>query len=140
MMTPEQFDRVGDLIWEAQGLHLRGKSAAAIRRYHEALALLGDAAPESVDATTIYFQIGEIYWLRREVGQALGYFRQAVANKGGVGLAVLHLRLGQIRYEQGELAKAQDELMRAYLGAGAAAFAGEDPKYYALIQPHLERK
>ncbi|WP_165903893.1 tetratricopeptide repeat protein [Hymenobacter gummosus] len=139
MITPEQFNQIGDLIWEAQGLHLRGKSAGAIKRYHEALALLGDAATESVDATTIYFNIGEIYWLRRDVGQALEYFRKAVHNKGGLGIAVLHLRLGQIRYEQGELAKAQDELMRAYLGAGAAVFADEDPKYYALIQPHIER-
>ena len=50
-----------------------------------------------------------------------------------LGNPFLHLRLGQSQYELGELDRAADELMRAYMGAGEDIFVSEDPKYRAFL-------
>jgi len=140
MLDAELLTQVGDIMWEAHGLHLQGQPEAAIKRYQDALTLMGDKSKASIDATTIYCNIGEVYWLQKSYDKSLYYLGLAVHNEGGLGISIIHLRIGQIRYEQGELKKAQDELTRAYVGGGYSVFEEEDPKYYALIQPHIERE
>ncbi len=127
-------------MWEAQGLSLQDKYDDAIIRYRDALALLGDKEVLSSYACSIYQNIGEIYWEQQSFTDAFHYINLAVKCDGGLGSWSIHLRLGQIHFEQGNMKKAQDELMRAYMGGGLSAFEEEDPKYYALIQPHVERE
>jgi len=50
-----------------------------------------------------------------------------------IGNPFLHLRRGEVCFEYGELDAAADELMRAYMGAGAEIFADEHPKYLAFL-------
>ena len=43
------------------------------------------------------------------------------------------MRLGQCHFELGELDRAADELMRAYMGAGSDIFKDQDPKYIEFL-------
>ncbi len=54
-----------------------------------------------------------------------------------IGNPFIHLRLGEVQFEMGDHAKAQDELMRAYMGAGAEIFQEEDKKYFEFIKPAI---
>ena len=57
---------------------------------------------------------------------------------GTLGNPWVHLRLGQARYELGEMDRAADELTRAYMGGDRDIFEGHDPKYFALLQRVLK--
>jgi tetratricopeptide (TPR) repeat protein len=57
---------------------------------------------------------------------------------GTIGNPWVHLRLGQVRFELGELELAADELSRAYMGGGRDVFEGQDPKYFELVESVLE--
>jgi len=61
----------------------------------------------------------------------------AVACHGGLGNWFIHLRLGEIQFERGNLTRARDELARAYMGGGKEAFADEDPKYHNYIKTQM---
>ncbi len=53
---------------------------------------------------------------------------------GAIGNSLIHLRLGQVSFERGNLVKAKDELMRAYVVDGEEIFEGEDEKYFNYLQ------
>jgi hypothetical protein len=55
-----------------------------------------------------------------------------------LGNPFLHLRLGQCRFELGDLDRAADELARAYMADGEDVFDGEDPKYLAFLKTRLQ--
>src|SRR5262249_9180277 len=57
---------------------------------------------------------------------------------GAIGNPFLHLRLGQCQFELGALDRAADELMRAYMGAGADIFKDQDPKYLKFLQSRAQ--
>jgi hypothetical protein len=57
---------------------------------------------------------------------------------GTIGNPWVHLRLGQVRFELGQLELATDELARAYMGGGRDVFEGQDPKYFELVERVLE--
>jgi hypothetical protein len=111
----------------------------ALQFLREALERLPEPERASAHATEIFGAIGEIHYLGGEVNPALDAFSRAVACDGGLGFPYLHLRLGQLRFMRGELDRARDELMRAFMGSGPAIFEVEDPVYYALIKDAVER-
>lgn len=124
----------------AKHLALSGKFDASIEEYEKALALLGESPKESKFAVMIYSGIGETYFLQEKWEDALTYYGNAVMSKGGLGEPLIHLRLGQIRFELGDVEKSKDEFMRAYMGGGEFIFEGENPKYFDLIRPIIMKK
>ena len=48
---------------------------------------------------------------------------------GAIGDLSIHIRLGQVEFELGNLERGAEELARAYLQQGQNVFASEDPKY-----------
>lgn len=133
-MPNDWVKEINALIRKAEREESRGDVEKAVEIYRGALALIPGPAEESPYATQLLSAIGEQYFLSRDYARAFESFSQAVRCKGGLGLAHIHLRLGQLRYERGETERAADELMRAYMGSGNLIFEGEDPKYFALIK------
>lgn len=138
--STDELTEVKALIQRAKKEQRRYQPAKAITYYKQALDLIPDPVEDSPYATQICTALGEIYFLDRDFEKAFEYFAEAIRCKGGLGLAHIHLRLGQLRFERGEMERATDELMRAYMGSGYAVFEGEDPKYYNLIKDVVERK
>lgn len=112
----------------------------ALDLYKQALRRIPKPIEESTYATQICIALGEIHFLQGNHEEALDDFKAAVRCKGGLGVAHIHLRLGQLRFERGEIERAKDELMRAYMGSGLTIFESEDPKYYHLIKDVIQRK
>jgi hypothetical protein len=58
---------------------------------------------------------------------------------GAIGNPFLHLRLGQVQFELGDLTRAADELTRAYMGAGEDIFQEQAPKYFEFLKTRIQR-
>jgi len=126
------------LYAEATASLERGDFASAVR----ALAATGDGLPrpfENWDASTrILSTMAEAYWRARAYPHALTALQHAMHCPHAIGDPWLHLRLGQVHLELGDVPRASDELARAYMGAGPEIFAGEDAKYFTHVQSVLD--
>lgn len=131
---------VNELTKKAEKEDRRGNAAKSIEYYEEAVDLVPEPFEESPYAMRLLSAIGEQYYLSGNLERAFDYYSQAVRAKGGLGWPPFHLRLGQLRYERGEMDRAKDELMRAYMGSGELIFSSEDPKYFELIRDIVEKK
>ncbi len=130
-------DQISAISKKAKHLALKGNYVDAIDEYQKGIDLVGPNIMQSKYAVMLFCGIGEIYFLQRQWNDALQYFGKAIQSEGGLGEPYIHLRLGQIRLELGQLKKATDELMRAYMGGGKLIFQGEDSKYFETIQSLL---
>lgn len=126
--------KISDITKKAQELAFNGNHQASIDKYKEGLNLLGEQVMSSKYAVMLFSGIGEIFFLEKNWENALEYYAYAVNSAGGLGEPLIHLRLGQLRFELGHIEKAKDELMRAYMGGGDLMFQGEDSKYFQIIR------
>ena len=118
-----------------------GDELAAAGRYEEAVGIYNRAwemVPEPKNrwhaSTWILAAIADAAFLanyRTSAKEALEY---AMVCPDAVGNPFLHLRLGQVLLDMGDPDRAADELMRAYMGAGAELFATEDQRYLGFLR------
>ncbi|UIO42535.1 tetratricopeptide repeat protein [Brevibacillus brevis] len=107
-------------------------------KYVAALRLLPENHREWEAATWIYVAIGDVHFQMKNYDKAFKCFFNAVQCPEGLGNSYIHLRLGQLYYEQDNHEKAADELTRAYMGAGIAIFMEDDPKYLEFLETKIE--
>jgi tetratricopeptide (TPR) repeat protein len=105
----------------------------AIAKYSTAWSLLPDPQTEWNASTWILAALGDARFLSGRIEEAKEALEFAMLCPAAIGNPFLHLRLGQIRYEDGELDRAADELIREYMGAGDEIFAAQDLKYRAFL-------
>lgn len=111
-----------------------GDLSEAIARYREAWSLIPEDWTEWEASTWILSSVGEVYFRKREFDEALDRYSRATLCPNGLGNPYIHLRLGQLHLELGQLKQAGDELTRAYMGAGEEIFQDEDPKFLAFLR------
>lgn len=115
-----------------------GEFELAKEKYLAALDLVPENHEEWEAATWIYVAIGDTHFRMNNYERALKCFINAVQCPKGMGNPYIHLRLGQLYYELGNLEKAADELTRAYMGAGLKIFLEDDPKYLEFLETQIE--
>lgn len=115
-----------------------GEFELAKDKYLAALKLLPENHREWEAATWIYVAIGDVHFRMNNYEKAFKCFFNAVQCPKGLGNPYIHLRLGQLYYEQGNMVKAADELTRAYMGAGLKIFLEDDPKYLEFLETKIE--
>ena len=121
-------------------LSAQGDELANGRRFEEAISKYNSAWEMVPEPKTNW---NASTWLLAAIGDAafLGGWHQSARETlefamhcpDAIGNPFLHLRLGEALFEQGELDRSADELIRAYMGAGDEIFASEDPKYRAFL-------
>lgn len=121
----------GDDLANAQQLEL------AKEKYLEALKLLPKPQIDWDAATWIYVAIGDVHFRLGNYERCFRCFYNAVQCPNGLGNPFIHLRLGQMYFEQNNKKKTLDELTRAYMGGGAEIFMEDDPKYLEFAQIHI---
>jgi tetratricopeptide (TPR) repeat protein len=117
-----------------------GRYDEAIARYRAALAKI--PAPVFAWKITgwILTALGDTHFFKKDYAAARDAINDAMRCIGAVGNPFLHLRLGQAELELGNRGRARDELWRAFKGAGEDLFAGEDPRYLAVVLEELRRE
>ena len=119
---------------KVDGLAEMGKFRDAVAAYNQAWSLVPDPKNEWEAATWILAAIGDACFRGKWLNSARDALEYAMTCPGGIGNPFLHLRLGQDRFDTGDLGQAADELMRAYMGGAQEIFAKEDPKYLAFLR------
>lgn len=110
---------------------------AALGEFEQALSLIPAPVEDWEAATWVLASIGDCHFVLRDFQRAHHAFSHAIACPGGLGNWFIHLRLGEIQFELGNMTRAADELARAYMGNGKQAFAQEDPKYFAYLSTKM---
>ena len=105
----------------------------ALSSYKEAWMILPEPKTQWNVATWILAAAADASFLSGSIADARAFIDGAMQCPDALGNPFLHLRRGEVLFEQGELDGAADELMRAYMGAGPDLFADEDPKYIRFL-------
>lgn len=106
----------------------------AIAAFEAALAKLPEPKPKWEAYTWIMGSLGDAYFSLRDYTSAERVLSEAARDMDGQQNPFIMLRLGQVSLELGDVARADDSLMRAYLLMGITIFDGEDPKYLNHMQ------
>jgi tetratricopeptide (TPR) repeat protein len=112
--------------------------AEALKAYWSAWDLIPEPKTEWDAATWVLAAIGDANFLGQDYVAGRDNLSNAMSCPRGLGNPFIHLRLGQCQLELGELDRAADELMRAYMGAGAEIFKDQDPKYIKFLQTRAQ--
>jgi tetratricopeptide (TPR) repeat protein len=110
-----------------------GEFAAALPLYWAAFDLLPEPKTDWEAGTWTLAAIGDANFLSGDFEAGRDNLSNAMHFPDAIGNPFLHLRLGQCQFELGNLDRAADELMRAYMGGGPELLADEDPKYLQFL-------
>lgn len=111
-----------------------GRYEQAIGEYNRAWEIVPEPKSQWNASTWILAAIGDAAFLAGYKTSAKEALEYAMVCPEAVGNPFLHLRLGQVLFDMGELDRAADELIRAYMGAGAELFAAEDQRYLSFLR------
>jgi tetratricopeptide (TPR) repeat protein len=115
-----------------------GDFRGAFKLFMEALNPLPEPKQQWNAAGWLLVALGENALRAGNYDAAEKPLEDAMYCPGTIGNPWVHLRLGQVRFELGQLELATDELARAYMGGGRDVFEGQDPKYFELVERVLE--
>ncbi len=124
------YSEVTRLSEEGNQLMEASQFAEARSRWLAAWELLPEPRDTWEAATWLSTSIGDTFFEDASFSDALPFFQRAVRCPGGLGNPYIHLRLGEIQFEMGNMERAKDELARAFMGGGDELFEGDDPKYW----------
>jgi len=137
-LPPEAYAKIKSLCAEGDRLAEAGNHLAAYEKFKEAWVLVPDPKQDWEAATWILAGMGDTLFEMKQYEDAREALQFAMLCPGGLGNPFLHLRLGQAQYQLGNLDRAADELMRAYMGAGPEIFDTEDPVYLKFLATRAE--
>ena len=137
-LAPEVHAEIERLCAAGDDLAAGKKYEEAISTYNTAWELVPDPKNDWNASTWILAAIGDAGFLGGYFTTARKAFEFAMHCPGAVGNPFLHLRLGQVYFEAGELDAAADELIRAYGVAGREIFDAEDSKYLTFLGTRAE--
>ena len=127
------YQEIKRLCEDGDDLASDGDHVEAIAEYHKAWLLVPEPKTDWNASTWILAALADAFFFTANWQQARRALSYAMHCPGALGNPFLHLRFGQVLFELGELDKAADELIRAYMGGGKKSFEKDDPKYLAFL-------
>lgn len=137
-LDPAVHDRITELSRAGDERAAQGDYRGAIAHYNDGWKLLPAPKNDWEAATWLLAALGDAYFQIGDHASARKALEYATTCPGGIGNPYLHLRLGQVYFEQGEQAWAADELARAYMSEGPELFAAEDIKYLEFLRTRMK--
>ncbi|WP_246637317.1 tetratricopeptide repeat protein [Burkholderia catarinensis] len=149
LSTPEQgldmaeldnvlYERIGALSEAGDALAEDEDYEGALAKYREAFDLLPEPKTRWEAGTWLMAAIGDANFHQADYAAGRDNFGHAMHFPNAIGNPFLHLRLGQCQFELGNLDRAADELMRAYMGGGPELFEDEDDQYLRFLATRAE--
>ena len=136
-LSDKAHEQLTKLCEDGDKLPEQGQYDKALREYIAALGLIPAPVSDYEAATWVLTAIGDTFFQMKNYKKSLMIFLDAMPCPGAIGNPFIHLRLGESQYENSNMDKAKDELVRAYMGGGAEIFAEEDSKYFALVKSSI---
>lgn len=137
-MTENIKSQINELAEKGNQLVEQDRFDDAIETYKRAFALVPEPVDQWEESTWLLTALGETYWFSGQYPDAAEHLKLAMHCPGAIGNPFIHLRLGQVQYELGNLDRAADELTRAYMGAGSELFKNEDPKFLKFLSGKIK--
>ena len=106
----------------------------AIAEYNKAWLLIPDPKNDWEAATWVLAAIADSAYLGGYATTARQAIEYGMTCPGALGNPFMHVRFGQILFDNNETDRAADELIRAYMGAGPEIFVREDSKYLSFLR------
>ena len=103
------------------------------KEYNQAWKLVPDPKNDWEASTWILAVIADSCFHLGKFKSARSALDYDMTCPGAIGNPFLHLRRGQVLYEQNEPDAAADELMRAFMAEGYEVFENEDEKYLNFL-------
>ncbi|MBD8035082.1 tetratricopeptide repeat protein [Solibacillus merdavium] len=132
-LDDQVYNRIVELCNKGNVFVENEQNEKAIEIYLEALDLVPFPKEDWETSTWIYTALGDTYYYNSEYEQAKRHLYNALNCPNGASNPFILLRLGESLFECGELSKATEYLLRAYMLEGYKIFFNEDDKYFQLI-------
>lgn len=126
-------DRIAALSEAGDALAETEDYEGAIDKYWDAFELLPEPKIRWEAGTWLLAAIGDANFFQGDFAAGRENLSMAMHYPDAIGNPFIHLRLGQCQFELGNLDRATDELLRAYMAEGVQIFADDDPKYLAFL-------
>jgi tetratricopeptide (TPR) repeat protein len=137
-LSDDLYQRIVALSEAGDALAADGAYADALKKYNEAWSLVPAPQQQWEASTWLLAASADAHFFLGNYAKMIPSLNFATTCPDGLGNPFIHLRLGQACFETGDLDRAADELMRAYMGDGEDAFAQEDPKYLAFLRTRAQ--
>ena len=137
-LDPSTHESIVELCKMGDDLAEQDRHEEAISKFNEAWKIIPDPKNEWEASTWVLAAIADSCFFLRKLKSAREALEYAMSCPGGLGNPFLHLRLGQVCFEAGDLDIATDELMRAYMGGGSEIFSKEEPKYLEFLASRVK--
>ncbi|OFP29589.1 tetratricopeptide repeat protein [Segatella oris] len=110
---------------------------SALKHYKRALVLLPFPKTDWEIALHVYTALGDCCFNLEDYSSANSYYNEALLCPDAVEYGYVWLGLGQSFYELGNMEKAKDALMSAYMLEGKEIFEDVDEKYFSIIKDNM---
>ncbi|MFJ5562455.1 tetratricopeptide repeat protein [Lysinibacillus xylanilyticus] len=132
-LDDQVYDQIVQLCKQGNNLVENGQIEKAIESYIAALDLVPLPKENWETSTWIYTALGDTYFLNCDYEKAKSDLYNALNCPNGISNPFILLRLGESLFECGEMDKAKEYLLKAYMLEGYKIFFNEDDKYFELI-------
>jgi len=136
-LADETYEQICALSQRGNDLADEGSLEEALLCFEDAWDLLPEPKIDWDAARWLLAAIGDLQFQLGELHAARENLSLAMLTPKAIENPFLHLRLGQVQFELGQMIEAADELGRAYELDGTRVFNGEDPKYLELVKAKL---
>ena len=110
---------------------------SALKHYESALNLIPTPQTDWEIALHVYTALGDCCFNLGNYPTANSYYNKALLCPDAVEYGYVWLGLGQSFYELGNMEKAKDALMSAYMLEGKEIFEDVDEKYFNIHKDHI---
>jgi len=132
-LPDDLYQQILSFCEEGNLLSDNGKFEEAYNKFNEAFALIPFPREKWETSSWVLGAAGDMAFLLKSFTKAKELFGAAALCEGGAESTFIHLRLGQINYELGDLNVAAGELLEAYKLGGKDAFKHDDSKYFDFL-------
>jgi tetratricopeptide (TPR) repeat protein len=127
-------DKVGLLIQQGNALQGMSKYREALKPYMEAYLLLPQPKEDWDVSATLFKALGDCNFNLQEYGTADYFYNQVLLAVDGYESAEAWLGIGKSRFELGDMKKAQEAFLNAYMLAGKDIYTDNDIKYFKFLR------
>ena len=134
VLPAEIAENVRSLIQKGDSFKNKSRYRDALKLYTEAYGALPEPKEDWDNSVLLFNSLGDCYFELREYGAADYFYNQVLLCDDGLGSAEAWLGIGKSRFELGDMKKAREALLSAYMFAGKQIYAESDNKYLEYLQ------